>query len=185
MCDVGTLGCAQNFYLECNKCTKCVLSPVEVKLVLGNLLSKSRASNLLATFHTTMARPLHTGQNRATMKTLMDDLLALQHLESQNRQRLPDQEEQIRGLREKIPNRILDHYDRLMARGKRGLAAIRNQSCSGCHMRVPVGTIATMMRGTDIQRCENCGRYLYLPEDEPVYSGRSAVNSKPAVSKPE
>lgn len=118
------------------------------------------------------------------MKTLMDDLLALQDLELQNRHRLPEQEEQIRGLREKIPNRILDHYDRLMARGKKGLAAIRNQNCTGCHMRVPVGTITTMMRGTDIQRCENCGRYFYLPEDEPVYPGRSAEKSKPAASKP-
>jgi len=29
---------------------------------------------------------------------------------------------------------------RLMARGKKGLAAVRNQVCTGCHMRVPVGT---------------------------------------------
>jgi predicted nucleic acid-binding Zn-ribbon protein len=120
----------------------------------------------------------------STMKNLMDNLRALQDLEFQNPHRLPEQEKRIQRFREKIPNQILGHYDRLMARGKKGLAAVRNQVCTGCHMRVPIGTITTIMHGTDIQLCENCGRYLYLPQDEPVYSGRAAENSRPAAPKP-
>ena len=117
------------------------------------------------------------------MKTLMENLRALQELEFQNHNRLSENEKQIHKLREKIPNQILDHYDRLMARGKKGLAAVRNQVCTGCHMRVPVGTITTIMHGTDIQLCENCGCYLYIPHDEPAYVGRATENSKPAVPK--
>jgi hypothetical protein len=61
-----------------------------------------------------------------------------------------------------IPTQILGHYDRLIARGKKGVALVRNQVCTGCHMRLPIGTINTLMQGTDIQLCDTCGRYLYL-----------------------
>lgn len=71
--------------------------------------------------------------------------------------------EELRGM---IPPPVLGHYDRLMARGKKGIVAVRNRVCSACHMGVPVGTVATIMHGTDIQLCGSCGRYLYLPEGE-------------------
>ena len=71
---------------------------------------------------------------------------------------------QITELRAKIPVQILGHYDRLRARGKKGVAIVRNQVCAACHMQVPLGAIMTLMRGGDIQLCECCGRYLYLPE---------------------
>jgi len=71
----------------------------------------------------------------------------------------------IAELRSIIPRQILEHYDRLRARGKKGVAAVRNQVCGSCHMRVPLGVVMTLRHGQDIQLCENCGRYLYLPED--------------------
>lgn len=71
---------------------------------------------------------------------------------------------QIAELRTKIPAQVLGHYDRLRARGKKGVAIVRNQVCTACHMQVPLGAIMTLMRGGDIQLCECCGRYLYLPE---------------------
>ena len=57
----------------------------------------------------------------------------------------------------------MGHYDRLVSRGKKGVAIVRNQVCTGCHMRLPIGTINTLMQGQDIQLCDTCGRYLYLP----------------------
>src|SRR3974390_1293150 len=60
---------------------------------------------------------------------------------------------------------FLCHYDRLRARGKKGLASVRNQVCTGCHMRVPIGLLTALMRDEDVQLCDSCGRYLYyLPE---------------------
>jgi len=67
-------------------------------------------------------------------------------------------------LRGKIPAQILGHYDRLVARGKKGVTAIRGENCSSCHIRVPIGAIMTLKRGEDLQLCESCGRYLYLPD---------------------
>lgn len=91
-------------------------------------------------------------------------------------------------LRSKIPLPILGHYDRLRARDKKGVAVVRNQVCTGCHMRVPIGQITVIMRGEDIQICETCGRYLYLAEEtsEPVAEAVPAkAEAKPAkLAKP-
>jgi predicted nucleic acid-binding Zn-ribbon protein len=86
-------------------------------------------------------------------------------------------------LRAKIPSQILAHYDRLVARGKKGLAAVRGQVCSGCHMQVPLGVVMTLKRGEDIQLCESCGRYLYLsPAVEKEATG-PAASPKPERKK--
>jgi len=68
-------------------------------------------------------------------------------------------------LRGKIPAPILGHYDRLRVRGKKGLAAVRHQVCTGCHMSVPLATVMTLKHAQDIQLCDSCGRYLYLPDE--------------------
>jgi hypothetical protein len=64
-------------------------------------------------------------------------------------------------------------------RGKKGLAAVNNQVCAGCHMHVPMGVIITLKHGRDVQLCENCGRYLYLPEE-----AAAAGVPTPPVAKP-
>jgi predicted nucleic acid-binding Zn-ribbon protein len=79
-------------------------------------------------------------------------------------------------LRGKIPPQILGHYDRLVVRGKKGVALVRNQVCAGCHMFLPIGVIASLKRGEDIQLCDSCGRYLYLLEE-----GNAPAPEKPAV----
>jgi len=82
-------------------------------------------------------------------------------------------------LRSSIPQPVLAHYDRLFARGKKGVAIVRNQVCTGCHMRLPIGTINTLLQRQDVQLCDSCGRYLYIPEqtEAPV---AEAVPVKPA-----
>jgi predicted nucleic acid-binding Zn-ribbon protein len=98
------------------------------------------------------------------MNEIMKYLLKLQTLdfsETENKTNAA----QIEELRGKIPAQILGHYDRLVARGKKGLAAVRNQVCTGCHMKQPLGLIMTLKHGTDIQLCDSCGRYLYLPDE--------------------
>ncbi|HLP76731.1 MAG TPA: C4-type zinc ribbon domain-containing protein [Candidatus Paceibacterota bacterium] len=93
----------------------------------------------------------------------MSKLLKLQGLEF-DRTPSKDEEKEIAELRTQVPEPILGHYSRLIARGKKGVAIIRNQVCTGCQMRLPIGTITTLMRNEDIQLCDSCGRYLYLPE---------------------
>jgi predicted nucleic acid-binding Zn-ribbon protein len=89
-------------------------------------------------------------------------------------------------LRAKIPAQILAHYDRLVVRGKKGVALVRDQVCTGCHMRLPIGVITTLMHGRDIQLCDTCGRYLFLPDPatvEPVPPPSPKPARKPRKAK--
>jgi predicted nucleic acid-binding Zn-ribbon protein len=99
------------------------------------------------------------------MKKLLQDLLKLQTLEFDVTID-PEMEKEIDALRARIAPSILAHYDRLLDQGKRGVAAVCNQVCTGCHIQVPRSFVLTLMHGTDLQVCENCGRYLYLSESQ-------------------
>src|SRR5438045_2355664 len=88
-------------------------------------------------------------------------------------------------LRSIIPQPILAHYDRLVARDKKGVAVVRNQVCTGCHMRLPIGTINTLMQHQDVQLCDTCGRYLVLEEPAPqTASQENDTSKKPVQSTP-
>lgn len=113
------------------------------------------------------------------MNKLLQNLLKLQTLEFSDTQD-DDAKATIVKLRGKIPAPILGHYDRLRVRGKRGLTAVRNQVCTGCHMRLPLGVIMTLKHDTDIQLCDNCGRYLYLPDEPAGQTGEATPEAKPA-----
>ena len=121
------------------------------------------------------------------MNSVLQNLLRLQALEFDEAadQNVEVQAAKLRGL---IPQPIVGHYDRLRVRGKKGVAIVRNQVCTGCHMHVPIGLITVLMRGEDIQLCENCGRYLYLPdpaETEALARAEAAkAAAKPAAKAP-
>jgi predicted nucleic acid-binding Zn-ribbon protein len=112
------------------------------------------------------------------MNDLLQNLIKLQALkfgEVQDK----NVEAAMAELRVKIPTQILAHFDRLVARGKKGVAIVRNQVCTSCHMSVPIGVIVTLRQGQDIQLCESCGRYLYLPPDWDSKAAEPAVAPKP------
>ena len=88
--------------------------------------------------------------------------------------------QQVDALRAKVPPPILGHFDRLIVRGKKGVAVVRNQVCTGCHMRLPIGTVNTLMQGSDIQLCDSCGRYLYLPTASETEFVEKVAATKPA-----
>ena len=113
------------------------------------------------------------------MNDLLTSLLKLQALEFDE---TPDKntDAQKAELRGKVPAQILGHYDRLVARGKKGVAVVRNQVCTGCHMRLPIGTINTLMQGNDIRLCDSCGRYLYLPDPAESRFVENIAATKPA-----
>jgi hypothetical protein len=90
-------------------------------------------------------------------------------------------EPQISELRAQIPQPFLGHYDRLKAREKKGVSIVRNQVCTGCHMRLPIGTVTLLMRGGDIQLCDSCGRYLVLAEE--LEPSAPAASAEKAVDK--
>ena len=112
------------------------------------------------------------------MKDLLQNLVKLQSLEFGGVD--PKNATVVAELRAKVPSQILGHYDRLLARGKKGIVPVRNQVCAGCQMRLPIAVVATLMRAEDIQLCDTCGRYLYLAPAEPVAPVVEAPAAKPA-----
>lgn len=98
------------------------------------------------------------------MNAVLQNLLKLQAIDFAETKNATS-EAQGKELRAQIPQPILSHYERLVARGKKGVALVRNHTCTGCYMRQPLGKITTLMRGEDIQLCDSCGRYLYLPPE--------------------
>ena len=120
------------------------------------------------------------------MNIVIHNLLKLQALEfgeTANK----SVEAQSAELRGNIPQPIVSHYDRLRVRGKKGVAVVRNQVCTGCHMHVPIGQITVLMRGEDVQLCESCGRYLYLPDQAETEAMARLEAAKPvakAAAKP-
>ena len=115
------------------------------------------------------------------MKNIIENLLKLQTIEFGGTARA-ETKKQLAELRAKIPAPILAHHDRLMARGKKGVAVIKGQTCGECHVQVPRNTVLTLMHGTDIQLCGNCGRYLCLPEQ--VNPVMPPVKTKKTKTKP-
>ena len=125
------------------------------------------------------------------MNALLQNLLKLQALEFDVTDK--SSETRIAELRGQIPAQILGHYDRLRVRGKKGVAVVRNQVCTGCHMQQPIGKITVLMREEDIQLCDSCGRYLYLPDAaesqfvEDIASAQPTAKAsprKPTTDKP-
>jgi len=114
------------------------------------------------------------------MNDVLHQLMKLQTLEFESPSQKPD-EALVKDLREKIPQPILGHYDRLRARGKRGIAIVRNHVCTGCHMLLPIGVVTQLMHDNDIQLCDTCGRYLLLPEPGEPQAAEKVPAPKPAA----
>ncbi len=63
-------------------------------------------------------------------------------------------------LAKKLPPKILKEYERIMHRYKdRAVVPVLNEFCGGCYVKLPSEFLSR--RKEEIQRCPNCGRFLY------------------------
>jgi len=115
-------------------------------------------------------------------------LLAVQNIEVQKQVPTPAQEAESQALRAKVPAGVLEKFDRLTGRGKKPVAIVRGAVCGECHLRLSSGTLASLAYTTEIHYCDNCGRFLYLPQDEPLglmsAASSSSTATKPPARKP-
>lgn len=112
------------------------------------------------------------------MKQVLESLLQLQALELGDKLRSASTSK-TEEIKKTIPIQVLQHYERLRARGKKGVAFVRHGVCGQCHMQVAVGLLAMLRRQDNVYRCENCGAYLCLAE-EPA----PALEMPPRAIKP-
>jgi len=81
----------------------------------------------------------------------------------------------IQSLRANIPPGVLVTHDQMRDRGRRCVAEVHHGVCTGCHLALAIGNVAAVRHG-NLHRCGNCGRYLYLVEDEePAEAASSAA----------
>jgi hypothetical protein len=117
---------------------------------------------------------------------IMKALLVLQEVKLHNRTLEEEPETECQRLRGTVPAGVLEKFDRLVNRGKKGVAIVRNGVCSECHLRLPSGTLGGLTHATELHVCDNCGRFLYLPENQPLGSVKVApsVHPKKAPKRP-
>src|SRR5205814_10162918 len=93
--------------------------------------------------------------------------LALQNLHHSKRKGdAAEHGAQIEALRKLIPAPLLVTFDRSQTRGRKSVSIVRNGVCNECHLQIPIGVVTSLASSEEIQRCGNCGRYLYLPPDQ-------------------
>ena len=102
------------------------------------------------------------------MKKEVDYLFELQKLQLKGKGTQAERGAEIEALRKKIGAGLLVGFDRFIERGKKSVAIVRHGVCSECHLQIPRGLVMNLTSSGDVQRCGNCGRYLYLPPEETV-----------------
>lgn len=109
---------------------------------------------------------------KSFVHNIVHSLLELQTLEDRfqlfrrNNKRVTEVQAQIDSLRADLPAQILAVHDRFQAQGKRSIAEVRHDVCTGCRLQLASGNASALRRG-DLRRCGNCGRYLYVVDEDP------------------
>ncbi len=97
---------------------------------------------------------------------IVELLYSLQQIELGENPNSEESKKAIAEIRQKLPPNFLGHYDRLMKRGKKGVALVHGKNCPECHMTLPSGTYAQLLRGDDIVLCDTCARYLLFKAED-------------------
>ncbi len=113
---------------------------------------------------------------------LMDDLVVLQDRELRKSRSPSEGDSAARKLRGRIPESVLLHFDRWLARGRKAVAVVHNGVCGECHIHLPIGVVAALASGQEFQQCSNCGRYLDLAKDPSVTAPPAKADRKRVAS---
>ena len=114
------------------------------------------------------------------VKIILENLLALQNVELVRGKATQERDAQILSLRDKIPQRLLAHYDSLMANGRKGVALVRDGLCSECRQLVGASALNGFLHDDPIQICIHCRRFLYWSEPEADGTPAAARRTHPA-----
>jgi hypothetical protein len=117
------------------------------------------------------------------VKVIISRLLTLQDLQLKTPS-AGNLANEIEALRTEIPDAVLARFDKFLVRGKRGVALVQNSICKGCQIALTVGRVNELITGTGAQICDNCGRYLSLPEADAILFQAGKRADTIVISKP-
>lgn len=107
-----------------------------------------------------------------TTHSLINQLIQLQELVVASMQkqvshpnaRLDELKKSIQALSADVPQNIKSHFNRLLQKHPEAIVAIANELCSGCGMALTKSLVQAVHKSDGINRCPNCARYLYYPD---------------------
>lgn len=107
-----------------------------------------------------------------TTHSLINQLIQLQELVVANMQkkvsmpnaRLDELEKSIATLSADLPQQIKSHFNRLLQRHPEAIVPVATDLCSGCGMGLTKSMVQAVHKADDMNRCPNCARFLYYPE---------------------
>lgn len=68
---------------------------------------------------------------------------------------------QVGAIRGRLPTALLTYHDRRARAGDATIAAVHNSTCSGCHLKLPVGMLADISQPGRIAVCPHCGIFVF------------------------
>jgi hypothetical protein len=88
----------------------------------------------------------------------------LQSFVERSEVRVSDLRAEQEAIEEEIPPEFMNKYRRIASvRNGQALAAVVDNCCAGCHVRLRPQLYAEIIAGREIILCENCNRILYKP----------------------
>lgn len=75
---------------------------------------------------------------------------------------LEELEEEREEVVAKIPDRLIDQYNRLRSTTNTPVVQVKNGVCQGCQMSVSKNTVKQARNNQGLATCENCSRILYI-----------------------
>ncbi|WDV44509.1 C4-type zinc ribbon domain-containing protein [Clostridiaceae bacterium M8S5] len=73
----------------------------------------------------------------------------------------------LQQLNSKIEPDFIKKYNAISKMKHRAVVKVKNKSCTGCHMNIPLSTISRLKKDEVVCYCDNCGRILlYSKEPE-------------------
>lgn len=93
------------------------------------------------------------------------DIKVLEDQKADLERKLGEEKASREELTAQVPPELAAQYERTKAGSKKLVVApVDRDSCGGCRMLLPPQVRVDVTKATEIVRCENCQRILYLPE---------------------
>jgi predicted nucleic acid-binding Zn-ribbon protein len=72
----------------------------------------------------------------------------------------------VEEIRKRIPKLVLEHFDRIMQRGRKPIAPVEYAICTACNLQISKSHALAVHRSGEIGICDNCGAFIYVERSD-------------------